>query len=68
MKYIAQYLHYSNLKYIYTFCLKSISTYKSAGHQKQTHLGEKGVNGGVEQGHAQWIISNLKIKPMHIIL
>jgi len=31
-------------------------------------LGEKGVNGGVEQPNAQWIISNPKTKPVHIIL
>ena len=30
--------------------------------------GEKGVNGGVEQPHAQWIISNPKTKTVHIIL
>ena len=30
--------------------------------------GQKGVNGGVEQPHAQWIISNPKTKPVHIIL
>jgi len=29
--------------------------------------GEKGVNRGVEQPHAQWIISNLKTKPVHSI-
>jgi len=28
----------------------------------------KRVNGGVEQPHAQWIISNPKTKPVHIIL
>jgi len=32
----------------------------------QSHLGEKGINGGVEQPHAQWIISNPKTKPVHI--
>jgi len=28
--------------------------------------GEKGINGGVEQPHTQWIISNPKTKPVHI--
>jgi len=43
-------------------------TIQSAGHQWQSHLGKKGVNRGVEQSHAQWIISNPKTKPVHIIL
>ena len=30
--------------------------------------GENGVNGGVEQPHAQWIIPILKTKPVHIII
>ena len=29
---------------------------------------EEGVNGGVEQPHAQWIIPNPKTKSMHIVL
>ena len=30
--------------------------------------GGKRYNGGVKQPHAQWIISNPKIKPVHLII
>ena len=30
--------------------------------------GEKGENGGFEQPHAQWIISDPKTKPVHLII
>ena len=30
--------------------------------------GEKRYNGGVQQPHAQWIISNPKTKPVHVII
>jgi len=32
--------------------MNRIIQYKSACHQLQSHLGEKGINGGVEQPHA----------------
>jgi len=30
--------------------------------------GEKGENGGFEQPHAQWIVSNQKTKPVQLII